>query len=48
MVSYQKVKEVKEMRNTEAVNELLTQGWILLDVFPKAEEAWYVLARTED
>ncbi len=49
--NYRQIREVKELRNEEAVNQLLasdSENWILLDVFHNDENAWYVLARMEE
>lgn len=46
--SSMKVKEVKEVRNIEATNQLLRENWKLLEIYQRDNVIWYVLAQLED
>lgn len=46
--SSMKVKEVKEVRNIEAANQLLRENWKLLEIYQRDNIIWYVLAQLED
>lgn len=51
LANFWKIQEVKEVINTEAVNELLArenEDWVLLDIFIRDNKPCYVIARHED